>query len=323
MELDYPRKKKKRRPNPTFVHSFAEVVFGAYVLDALGCLSKQALIDALREGDRLCRSDLVLTVGPKRVVLEYDGGYWHTADRVACDVRKSLKVIANDDSILLVRLRVGGAPPLPALAHVPQCLVVSSDETRPERLMRPLFDSLEPRLALRLRRVGCQVRPEAEKVAHLVLMQVNREYAAGVQRMVAFVGEKNVARVLRIHGIQSRLASNAFWGGIERLRRDWAFDKADLVTFKCDSVAKRLDVCFADSLGRAVRHLDSVGLAGRHLLKSTLSNNAAMLDGLHVLSTKLLTYKIARDAVAFLATFKGSYRHKTAMGIRLRREGLL
>ena len=96
--------------------------------------------NSLQEGDRLCRSDMVLNIGSRRVVLEYDGGYWHNNERLDIDVRKSLKILAKDDSVLLVRLRVGGAPPIPALDHQPRCLVVRSDEIRPERLL-PLFRS--------------------------------------------------------------------------------------------------------------------------------------------------------------------------------------
>ena len=68
--------------NSGSVHSVAEVVFGAYVLDALGMCAVDTLLAALKAGDALCKSDLVLQwPGLGRLVLEYDGGYWHSLPR--------------------------------------------------------------------------------------------------------------------------------------------------------------------------------------------------------------------------------------------------
>ena len=114
-------------------------------------------------------------------------------------------------------------------------------------------------------------------------------------------------------GVAKRLWDPEMWEGLERLRKDWKFDKPALIRFVRNGGAKRLTPRFAEAAGQAIHHLDSLGLDGHRMFLAALSNNAAMFDAVPKLRDGLQARTTAASAEAYLLTFHGNYRHKTQM----------
>lgn len=82
--------------------------------------------------------DIAAEIDGAKIVIEYDGGYWH-ADRVEVDTRKSRDLLAA--GYLIVRLRDQGLPSLgindPRYAEI---TVTTSKNRRPERIVRAISE---------------------------------------------------------------------------------------------------------------------------------------------------------------------------------------
>lgn len=72
-----------------------------------------AFWQALRTGDAHERSDSGIELADGLLLLfEWDGGAWHTEERVAKDIRKVNRMLASDPRAVVLRVRADGAPPL-------------------------------------------------------------------------------------------------------------------------------------------------------------------------------------------------------------------
>ena len=88
------------------VHSRAEVVQLAYLLDALGRLDE--LREVLRRGDATQLSDGALTLDDHLLVYEYDPGWYHPPERD--DAKKTHELLSLGNDVLVLRTRVDAVP---------------------------------------------------------------------------------------------------------------------------------------------------------------------------------------------------------------------
>ena len=145
---------------PSCQRSLEEVTQSAYLACALGLLPSLRL--AMLRGDELAKSDCVFDLGETKLVYEHDQGYYH--GDVARDLKKTKKLLAGSQDILLVRLRIDA--PVVDFPNHPNLVVVgcSKSLTPGQRLVLlagALRGRLPPAFDARLQNAG----PERRKVA--------------------------------------------------------------------------------------------------------------------------------------------------------------
>ena len=131
------------------IHSGEESCFIAYFLACFGRPCQPGdIFECQRLGDRHHLIDAVVNLPCDGQVIsvgiEYDGGHWHTADRIQHDFDKTEKVLRAYPHMILVRVRQGSAPPLPQVDTVlaPRCVMVQSLTSNPARIMQDVAQHL-------------------------------------------------------------------------------------------------------------------------------------------------------------------------------------
>eukprot|EP00966_Prymnesium_polylepis_P154266 3562236-Prymnesium_polylepis.1 len=222
------------------IHSMEEVHYGSYALDALGLLSLDNLLEALRRGDDFLLTDLLLHLDGVRLAIEYDGGNFHTEEKIPSDVKKTRRLLAKGSDVLVLRLRVC-APPLEELEGEDRCLVVHVGRrshmgpalTATAAALAPLLPEL---YAERLRKVGPERRPMADAVAREAIEVINKRFHSQMKRLRNMVCHELADHLINVHGVKRRLWTGELADGIARLQ-EMGMDNDDLRTFMCNSVA--------------------------------------------------------------------------------------
>jgi hypothetical protein len=95
-------------------HSDEELIFTAYLLDAIGKLTVSYFATCLERGHQVFNADAV--IDELRCAVEWDGNYWHGLDGSADkDLRKTRKLLSAKDStgqelkLVVVRMRVSSS----------------------------------------------------------------------------------------------------------------------------------------------------------------------------------------------------------------------
>ena len=151
-------------------HSDEELIFTAYLLDAIEMLTLEDFATCLERGNEVFNSDAV--IDGLGCAVEWDGNYYHnkigSADR---DVRKTRKLLSAHDStgrgtLVVVRRRVGDLPPLPELEEEPGCVIIQCTGPSPEKALCRFADAMHARVpppfAKRLERVVCHAKQDPD-----------------------------------------------------------------------------------------------------------------------------------------------------------------
>ena len=214
-----------------------EVYYHCRWLARLGMLTMNRLVDALNEGDRrgLMDACFVGLPGVPDHASEYDGGYYHKEARLLADVAKTHRMLDYKD-LLVLRVRVGAAH-LPMqnerviVVHVskPQDAVDAMSQEFAKHIVDP---------SMRSRLLSHQKDTEVDRVAHDFLMWADAEYKVQVESLSSKVGVIAAQRLLRVHGIKSRLAGGSVIRILDRLMGA-PYSVKKLETFMCNGVAAR------------------------------------------------------------------------------------
>ena len=187
---------------------------------ATGAISVETLFRALLEGDVRHKADAYL--GMLDVVYEYDDATWHDQQAVDRDVRKTAKLLAYSDTLKVLRLRVGDAPPLqadhPAVAD-DRTLVVETSSRSVGKVVtvvaRALVGVVPEPYAQRLAAVaerGYKRKKCVDEVVHEAFLKMDQAYTDELAEAARLLdGDVGLARkLLGRHGVKTRLAT----GGI-------------------------------------------------------------------------------------------------------------
>lgn len=165
-----------------------EIKFAAHLLRALGLeCTRDSVVAALIDGARNGLWDMRFAV--LNLFVDYDGGYYHTEERIHRDESKTREKIA-DPSALVLRVRVKNAAPL-ALDEHPRLSVVSFatsslSEILPE-VARALASILPEPFAERLRLSGARKRAARDAQAAAAARAAIEELVAREKRNVALL----------------------------------------------------------------------------------------------------------------------------------------
>tara|TARA_R110002050_G_scaffold108088_7_gene218725 strand:- start:3207 stop:5507 length:2301 start_codon:yes stop_codon:yes gene_type:complete len=186
-----------------------EFAMAAYALHCLGLpCERDDVLRSIQLGDDNGRVDVAIQLpdGPL-LLLEWDGGVWHGADRLEGDVRKTKRMLAIDNAIV-VRVRVGQAAPFPPMQGV---VVVHVPTAHPAKAIQALASALTPKLPTDHAKVfaqranGCRVTG-VEDAIDAAWCSVDAAYARQQEEVVKLMESKEVAdKLFKRNGVRTRL----------------------------------------------------------------------------------------------------------------------
>ena len=259
--------------------------------------SLAALAEALITGDNTVLADAVLELEdlPTNIILEFDGAYWHGPEKVAGDVRKTLKLLAKNPTGIILRVRQDGCPPLQQALHdagadIKRVVIVELDKeaSSPHKVhlamrvvanrLRPALELLGsgPKLATYLARLDATTRWDAADHAKVQLLVTrawaasDAAWAANYNELVAVLGSEGAAKEVLEHvtGVNIRLGDVVL--GLRTLRDEFGVPAASLKTLLCDSLTPRLHKpAFVAALGDFMRDFE----VAPHDLKTILRDS--------------------------------------------------
>ena len=260
--------------------------------------SLAALAEALITGDNTVLADAVLELAdlPTNIILEFDGAYWHGPEKVAGDVRKTLKLLAKNPTGIILRVRQDGCPPLQQALHdaagadIKRVVIVELDKeaSSPHKVhlamrvvanrLRPALELLGsgPKLATYLARLDATTLWDAADHAKVQLLVTrawaasDAAWAANYHELVAVLGSEGAAKEVLEHvtGVNIRLGDVVL--GLRTLRDEFGVPAADLKTLLCDSLTPRLHKpAFVAALGDFMRDFE----VAPHDLKTILRDS--------------------------------------------------
>jgi hypothetical protein len=243
------------RAQPKLIHSHEETAVLAYLQSALNlACTEESIMRCQRLGDAHGLLDGVIVLRRKadesakledlKLAVEYDGGRYHGADRVAADTEKSRRVLSMYPELTLIRIR-HNAPPLPGLAHFGhRCVVVHVTDSHPAKVLAQAARELQhvvPRPWKQMMRNAAERPPQRNLLVEAVLLNVrtvmDKAYKDAKGKLSNLVGDTMANALLKVHGVLSRIDSVC--EGIPVLRDD--FGIKNLQTFMCDGVAAKFD----------------------------------------------------------------------------------
>jgi hypothetical protein len=223
-----------------------EVVFATYLCDVLGLGTDPASVVAtLHDGARHGLFDQRLRLSPSCVLMvDYDGGYYHTTERAPNDERKTVACLRADAAHVVLRVRVN-APPLDIGDSQERCVVVHVADANVVRTIAAVAKELAPRVpepyATRLRNVREHERRVARAAAHEALLRIDAQYRDQLRRVNEVVGERYARQLARVHGVPTLIASGMLRPCLQRLRGDeFRMSTKQIVTFMRNGVAARI-----------------------------------------------------------------------------------
>jgi hypothetical protein len=270
-----PQSAPEAKPPSMYGRSEVELRNTAHLIEALfpqldDTQLLHAFWDALWLGDQLERTDAAIELANKfNVMLEWDGGIYHTEERIPGDIRKLLRMLAADANSLILRVRANGAPSLDdaiAQAVTNQCdrgriltLHLTDHESRNVGLsLRAISRTLAPKLvsyggdaqvvyADRLSTVAARSDADAVRssrrandLVHKTFMQTKADYADAIAQLYEVMGSEEAARaILETDGVVTRLP--AVVNGLKRMKGEFQLYGSDLKTLFCPSMAARLE----------------------------------------------------------------------------------
>jgi hypothetical protein len=215
-----------------------EIYYHCEWLSRLGMLTINNLVDALNEGDQRGAMDacFVGLPGVPDHGSEYDGGYFHTENRIRADIDKTRRMLKHSN-LLVCRIRVN-APELPfedkrlIMVHIKnRCDAVNAMSRR--------FAEHVTNTTVRSRLLSCHhYDHNIDHVAHDFLIWADTEYKSQFEALSLTVGENITKRLLRTNGIKSRLANGSVVRILDRLVGA-PYSVKKLETFMCSGVAAR------------------------------------------------------------------------------------
>ena len=225
--------------------SRAEKQWVAYLCDVLGLgTTTQTILGVLNEGFERNRFDAYIDLGSVHVYAEYDGGWYHNAERCEYDLQKSRRAVDNDPLAIVIRVRVKAAPMVldPSDARI---VVVHVDHTRMHELIKDTARALQSHVpepyATRLRRTPCQKRPVAEDAATEVEKCLDKKFARDLERLTMIVGKDNANKMSKVHGARTLMDREVFAENVQRLKTELELDTAQLVKIMNICVANRME----------------------------------------------------------------------------------
>ena len=184
--------------------------------------SLAALAEALITGDNTVLADAVLELEdlPTNIIFEFDGAYWHGPERVAGDVRKTLKLLAVNPTGIILRVRQDGCPPLQqalddAGADIKRVVIVELDKeaSSPHKVhlaMRVVANRLRPALELLGSgpRIAVGMHAKAREVRDASLQRAARVAATGqvAASQTHFARVRSAASKFKRLGLRQELA---------------------------------------------------------------------------------------------------------------------
>ena len=233
---------------------------------------------ALRRGDAMERTDAVFELNAgKFLMCEWDGGAFHTTDRIEGDIRKTNRMLRACQTGLVVRVRADGAPPLEDAiaegvdsADRSRVVVVhlSNRESKNVGLaVRAIAGAIGPvlatfggaeqsqftqRLAAAAALTDASARSSgrlAEALVFETLKKADATFVSNLQDLERVVGSEEAAKsVMDTHGVITRLS--AVVKALERFRDEFGVGVDCLSQIMTESVAKRIE---SDSFWKAVQ----------------------------------------------------------------------
>ena len=230
-----------------------EIAFLAYLLRALGLpCTQQQLLCCLDRGTRHGLWDGCIELDENTILwYDYDGGYYHTPDRVAHDMAKMKRKLAEDPCYRVLRVRanahgmeldedvLGVAPFTTSLKPWEQLRDIRKNVLR---LLPVVFASRLATASMRRDKV-------IDGVVHDVMLFVDKRYEREFAMVECEVGKKRAKTMLRAGNVKTLLRAGLFVSALKTVRTELELDPAQLVTFMCDGVAARItDEGFLDAL---------------------------------------------------------------------------
>ena len=218
-----------------------EVIFGAHLLHDLGLECTPAtLIKSLKDGARDGLYDQRIELSGTILYVDYDGGYYHTEDRIEQDEAKSLKKIGEDENALVLRVRVK-APPL-TIEHERLLVVHWDSRVNPSKIMHKVAQALKSRIS----------EPYASAIAHThsgkchraltvardAIEELFEEEKRNLALLEAKVGETHARELLKINGAKKQLENGVLLPRLEELHATLTYPQ--IVKFMCPGVMARL-----------------------------------------------------------------------------------
>ena len=281
--------------------SRAEIEWVAYLCDVLGLgTTTQTILGVLTEGSKRNRFDAYIDLGSVHVYGEYDGGWYHNAERCEYDLQKSQRAVDNDPLSIVIRVRVKAAPMVLDTSDE-RIVVVHVDHERMDELIKDTARALQSHVpepyATRLRQTQCQRRPIVEFAAIEVMKCLDEKFARDLERLTANVGQENAQRMSKVHGAKTLMEREVFAVNVLQFKTDLDLDTAQLVKIVSNGVAARIET---ESFRTALRFLQTdLGLDSSKLVKFMSNSVAARIENEsfvnHLKRERVLTQKRMRE----------------------------
>eukprot|EP00966_Prymnesium_polylepis_P224913 5202070-Prymnesium_polylepis.1 len=194
-----------------------EIYYHCEWLSRLGMLTMNNLVDALNEGDKRGAMDacFVDLPGVPDHGSEYDGGYFHTENRIRADIDKTHRMLKNPN-LLICRIRVN-APELP-LKNERLIVVHINNRCDAVNAMSKRFAEHVTNTTVQSRLLSCHhFGHNIDCVARDFLMWPDTEYKFQFEELSINVGATIAQKLLRVNGIKSRLANGSVVRILDRL----------------------------------------------------------------------------------------------------------
>ena len=241
-----------------------------------GYCDESEIIEALRAGQACDRFDMLFLLNELRVLIDYDGGYYHGENRLVRDRQKCLDALADHPNSLVVRVRIKA---IPIQIEHDRVLVIDVDTDRNEAAVYQVAQALSTRVSepwsRNLRNIRDQKRPVCDQCCVDVLKTIAKTFEQEIEVLQSILNPAHVATLLEIHGMKTGLRLGKLSCQIRELHtRGIRGDK--LVSFMCDGVASAL-LKNPDAFWKGIATLDARGIKGEKLVSLMCGGVASAL----------------------------------------------
>ena len=257
--------------------SYAERKFGVHMFYALyNYLEVSKIIEAFEVGHAFDMFDMCFYLNHLRVLIDYDGGYYHPQERLVRDRQKCLDALSENPNSIVIRVRIKA---IPLKIDDDRVLVVEVNTDRIEtavyQVAQLLFRRVPDPWRHNLCKIHDQKRPVCDDCYVDVLKTIDRTFQQEIRILESILASPQVTKLVDTSGMKTGLRFGKISFHIKKLHtRGIRGDK--LVTFMCGGVASAL-VKSPVAFCKGIKTLDAGGVRGDKLVTFMCNGVASAL----------------------------------------------
>ena len=228
--------------------------------------SVNRVINGIKLGYECGLFDYAFYLEKRLILFEYDGGYYHTEERLERDRQKCENALQKYENCLIIRVRVKAAP---LLIQHKNIIVISVNTCKIETIVyevaKQLVEHIDDPYKQHLMNTCNEKRMICDNCFVQLVKILDDARRHQIQILHTFLEEKHIEKLLHVHGMKSGMQLFNISEEIKKINDIHKIKGDKLVTFMCSSVASAL-VKSPDKFWSGIDTLANQGITGDKLV---------------------------------------------------------